>query len=99
MNLLAYLALLTSTAGWVLISLTTINLLSGHFDDRTCLTDCVQTYFYYGLAAGLGGLLLSIVALFRSEGRVISLFSLMFVLPLCAIYATLFLVGTQGALL
>ena len=93
MNLFALLALPITLAGWGLIALTTMNLLSGHFDDRTCLTDCVQTYFYYSLAAGLGGLLLSFLAVLHPKGRAWGVFSLLLALPLCAIFATLYLVG------
>jgi hypothetical protein len=93
MNMLASSALLVTFAGWALTALTVMNLLSGHFDDRTCQTDCVQMLFFSGVAAGIGGLVLSIVSLFRPQGRILGIIALLMALVLCAIFAVLFVAG------
>lgn len=76
--------------------MTGMNLLSGYLEDRTCQTDCVRSLFYYAIAAGVSGLLLSFVALIRPHGRGLSVLALLLALPLCAIFATLFLIGNYG---
>jgi hypothetical protein len=93
MNVPALIALLLTLAGWVLTALTTVNLLSGHFDDRTCQTACVQMLFFSGVAAGVSGLVVSGLALRRPEGRIISVLTLLLALALCAIFAVLFIAG------
>jgi hypothetical protein len=96
MKMLASVALILSLAGWVLTAMTGMNLLSGHFDERTCQTDCVQTFFYSAVALGMTGLLLSLLALIRSRGNVLSVLALLLALPLCGIFATLFIVGNYA---
>ncbi len=96
MNWLALLALLLTIAGWVLFGLTGMNLLSGYLEDRTCQTDCVKMLFFSGIGVGVSGLLLSIIALLRSHGRILSIISLLLALALCAIFATLFLIGNYA---
>jgi hypothetical protein len=93
MNLAALSALLLSVAGWALTVLTAMNLLSGHFDDRTCQTGCVQMLFFSSVAAGVGGLVLSVVGLRRPEGRIMSVAALLMALVLCAIFAVIFIAG------
>jgi hypothetical protein len=99
MKLFSPLALLLSVGGWALLALVFINLLSGHLDQRTCGTDCVQTYFF--AATGMGGvaLLASLVALFSSGTRWLSVPALLLALPLCGVIAGLFLIGNYGNLL
>lgn len=93
MNLLPLLALLLTLTAWILTALTGINLLSGHFEERTCQTDCVRTYFFSGVATGIGGLVLSGLSLLRPQGRILSLAALTLALGLCAIFAVLFVIG------
>jgi hypothetical protein len=93
MNVLALIALLLTLAGWVLTALTAVNLLSGHFDDRTCQTACVQMLFFSGVASGVAGLVVSGLALRRPEGRIIAVLTLLLALALCAIFAVLFIAG------
>ena len=93
MNLLALLSLVITIAGWILTGLTGVNLLSGHFDDRTCQTDCVQTLFFSAVAAGISGLVLSVIALFRSNGRILSLIALLLALSLCSVFGVLYIAG------
>jgi len=96
MNPLALLALIMAVAGWVLTVMTGTNLLSGYLEDRTCQTDCVQSLFYAAVAVGAAGLLLSLLALMRARGRVLSVLSLILALPLCGIFATLYIVGNYA---
>jgi hypothetical protein len=93
MNVLALLALLVTLGGWVLTALTGMNLLSGHFDDRTCQTDCVQGLFFSAVAAGLGGLLLAAISFRRPQGRLLSILALLVALGLWALFGTLFIAG------
>ena len=94
--LLAVIALILTLAGWILTAMTGVNLLSGYLDERTCQTDCVQELFYSAAAVAVGGLLVSLVALMRSHGRLLSVFSLLLALPLCGIFATLYIVGNYA---
>jgi hypothetical protein len=96
MNLLALIALLLTLGGWAMTVMTGTNLLSGHLDDRTCQTDCVQTLFYSAVALGATGLLFTLAALLRSKGRMLSIFTLLLALPLCGIFATLYIVGNYA---
>lgn len=93
MNLLALFALLLTITGWIFTALTVTNMLSGHFDDRTCQTDCVQMLFFSAVASGVAGLVLSGISLSRPHGRILSVTALLMALTLCAIFATLFIVG------
>ena len=93
MNPLALSALLLTLTGWVLTALTGMHLLSGYLEDRTCQTDCVQMLFYSAVAVGVGALVLSSISLSRPQGRILSVTSLLMALALCAIFATLFIVG------
>ena len=93
MNLLPLSALLLTLTAWILTALTGMNLLSGHFEDRTCQTDCVRTYFFSGVATGVGGLVLSGLSLMHPQGRILGLTALALALGLCAIFAALFVIG------
>jgi hypothetical protein len=96
MKALPFLALLLALVSWVLMALTGINTLSGHFDERTCQTACVQTYFFSAVATGGIGLLLALVALVRSDFRIVTYSALIVALPLCAVFAGLILIGNFG---
>lgn len=93
MNLLALFAFLITVAGWILTGFTGMNLLSGDFDDRTCQTDCVQSLFFAAVASGFTGLTLSIIALFRPAGRILSVLSLLLALALCSVFGALYVAG------
>ena len=94
--LVPLLGLLTTIAGWILIGLTMANILSGTFEDRTCLTDCVRTYFFYSTAAGLAGLTFGLFALRNGKSRKLGYIGLGLTLPLCAIIGTLFVIGNAA---
>lgn len=66
MNLLIILALLLSFVSWAFLGLTFGNLLSGDFETRSCLTDCVKTYYFAAGGVGLAALLLAGFAWMRS---------------------------------
>ena len=95
MYTLPLLSLLLTAVDWVLLGLTGMNILSGPFDERTCLTDCVRTMFFSGTAAGIGGLLFSFFGLRKPESRMLSYIALAFVLPLLGIFTTLFVIGNM----
>ena len=96
MNWFALIGLLLALVGWVLFGLTGVNLLSGYLEDRTCQTDCVKNLFFSGVGVGVAGLLLSILAFLRPQGRIMSGIALLLIFPLCAIFGTLFFIGNYG---
>lgn len=99
MKAIALIALLLGLAGWALFMLTGMNLLSGPLEERTCQTACVQTYFFAAVAAGLIGFALGALATLRPPSRVIGVASLVLTLPLCGVFATLFVIGNYGNLI
>ncbi len=90
------LALLFSLASWVFLGLTFTNLLSGYFDTRTCLTDCVKRYYLAAGGLGLSGLLLATVAWFRSGFTAWPFLTLLVAALPFAIVAGIFTIGTLG---
>jgi CHASE2 domain-containing sensor protein len=97
-NILITLALLLSLASWAFLGLTFSNLLSGYFETRTCLTDCVKTYYFAAGGLGLAGTLLAGIAWFRS-GFTGWLFLALLVTALpFAIVAGIFTIGTLGTM-
>ena len=66
MNLLAPIALISALASWAFLVMTFMNLLSGHFETRTCLTDCVKNYYFLSAALGLIGAGLASFSIIRS---------------------------------
>lgn len=93
MNVPALIALLLALAAWALFGTTGVNLLSGYMEERTCQTGCVKTLFFAAVAAGLGGLILSIIALFRPSGRVVSVIALLLSLAICSVAGFLYVAG------
>jgi hypothetical protein len=93
MKLSSLLALLLAGAGWVLLIAAGTNMLSGHFDTRSCQTACVSSLFWGAVAAGGLGLLLSLVGLAGQKGRGLALVSLVVALPLCAVFAGIIGIG------
>ncbi|MBK1717074.1 hypothetical protein [Thiocystis violacea] len=94
MNVVPLFGLLLTGAGWMLTLMTATAMLSGSYEARTCQTECVQTLFFSGMAAGLLGLLLGLIAIRMSTGRALSQVVLWLAVPLCAIFAAIFLIGT-----
>jgi len=99
MKIAAPLALLLSAGAWYFAALMAMNLLSGPFEERTCLTDCVQTYFYSALGLCVAGLVVGLVAVFSSKNRLIGASGLLVALPLGAIFLTVFVVGNFSSLI
>ena len=99
MKLLASSALLASLAGWALLVLTFVNLLSGSLDTRTCGTECVKQYYLGATGLGVAALLAAFLALFPSDSRKLGGFSLLVAFPLVAITIALFVIGNYGHLL
>ena len=93
MRFIPLIALLLAVTGWVLTVLTGINALSGHFDERTCQTACMQGLFFGGIAAGLASVILGVFALTKPEGRVLTYLALALAVPLCGVFAALILIG------
>jgi hypothetical protein len=93
------LALLLSLATWAFLGLTFSNLLSGHFETRTCLTDCVKTYYFAAGGFGLSSVLLALFALFRSGFTIWLFLTLIFAALPFAIVAGIFTIGISGTLL
>jgi hypothetical protein len=97
-KIIAALALLLSVGSWAFLGLTFVNLLSGYFENRTCLTDCVKTYYYAAGGFGLAGVLLAAIAWIRS-GFASWLFLSLFITTLpFAIVAGIFTIGTLGTM-
>lgn len=97
--MLVSLALLLSFASWAFLGLTATNLLSGYFEDRTCLTDCVKTYYFAAAGLGFIGILAAGTAWLRS-GFSGGLFLALVVTALpFAIVAGIFTIGNLGTLL
>jgi hypothetical protein len=92
------LALLLSVGSWVFLGLTFSHLLSGYFESRTCLTDCVKTYYFAAGGLGLAGVMLWAIAWIR-YGFTGWLF-LSFILTLFpfTIVAGIYTIGTLGAM-
>lgn len=96
MSAISLIGLVLTLGGWILLVAAGTNVLSGAFEGRTCQTDCVQTYFYAAVAVGVSGLVVGVIAALRKRGRGIAYASLILALPLCAIFATLFVIGNYG---
>jgi len=86
-------ALLFAITGWILIGWTTVILLSGDDEGRTCYTDCVQMIFFSGLGAIVVALVVDGFALKYSDARALIYTGLGLAAPLGLIYATLILIG------
>jgi uncharacterized membrane protein len=93
MKAIAPLSLLLSLAGWALIALTAMNLLSGHLDDRSCQTDCVQGYFFAAVGVGIAALIAGLVSLLKPGKKIMGYLALALSLPLCLIFAGLYVIG------
>ena len=99
MKTFASLALLLSFGSWFFLGLTFMNLLSGHFDTRTCLTDCVRNYYFLSAGLGLSGLVLAGVPLFRSGFNPWYFLTVILTALPFAFVAGIFTIGTLGPLL
>lgn len=92
MKITATLGVVAALLAWTLTVLMTMNLLSGHFETRTCQTGCVQSYFFSAGAAGFVALVTGLVSAVSPKTRLIGIFALILAIPLCAIYSV-FLIG------
>ena len=91
----ATLGIVSALAAWTLASLTVMHLLSGHFETRTCQTECVQSYFFAAMAAGFAALVTGLVSAFTPRTKMIGIFALLLAIPLCVIFSV-FLIGMVG---
>ncbi|MES9834214.1 MAG: hypothetical protein ABW157_18165 [Candidatus Thiodiazotropha sp. LLP2] len=99
MKILVTLAFLLSFASWAFLGLTFTNLLSGYFEDRTCLTDCVKTYYFAAAGLGFMGILAAGIA-WLSSGFSSWLFLALVVTALPFIIVSgIFTIGTLGTFL
>ncbi|MES9970281.1 MAG: hypothetical protein ABW092_09620 [Candidatus Thiodiazotropha sp.] len=98
MKIITTLALLISVASWAFLGLTFSNLLSGYFEERTCLTDCVKTYYLSAGALGLLGVVLAVFAWVRSGFTGWQFLSLVVTALPFGIVAGIFTIGTLGTM-
>jgi hypothetical protein len=96
MRLLAPIGLLTALASWAFLVMTFQNLLSGHFETRTCLTDCVKNYYFLSAALGLVGAGLASFSIVRSGFTSGQFFSWLLSVSPIAIVAAIFIIGYVG---
>ncbi|MEW8506048.1 MAG: hypothetical protein AB2598_05050 [Candidatus Thiodiazotropha sp.] len=99
MNIIITLALFLSVGSWVFLGLTFANLLSGYFEQRTCLTDCVKTYYFAAGALGLFGTAAAAFAWLRSGFGSWPFIALVITALPFAIVAGIFSIGTLGSML
>ncbi|MGD9164322.1 MAG: hypothetical protein PVF13_06135 [Chromatiales bacterium] len=99
MKIIVTLALLLSLASWSFLGLTFSNLLSGYLETRTCLTDCVKTYYFAAGGFGVVGVILALLALFRSGLTGWLFLTLVFAALPFSIVAGIFTIGTLAPLL
>jgi ABC-type Na+ efflux pump permease subunit len=97
-KIIIVLALLLSVGSWAFLGLTFTHLLSGYFEDRTCLTDCVKTYYFAAAGLGLAGISLAAVAWVRSGFTRWPFFSLIVTALPFAIVAGIFIMGMLGSM-
>jgi hypothetical protein len=97
MNFLAPLAVLFAVASWIFLGLTFSNLLSGYFETRTCLTDCVKNYYFMAAGFGLAGFALAFFSLVRSGLTPWLFITLLFAALPFGIIAGIFTIGTLGS--
>jgi CHASE2 domain-containing sensor protein len=97
-KIIVTLALLFSVGSWAFLGLTFSNLLSGYFEDRTCLTDCVKTYYFAAGTLGLAGVILAAFAWIRSGFTGWLFVSLVITTLPFAIVAGIFTIGTLGTM-
>ncbi len=93
MKLTTLLALVLAVAGWALLIAAGTNMLSGHFDTRSCQTACVSSLFWGGAAASGLGLLLSLIGLAAQKGRGLAALAVVVALPLCGVFAGIVAIG------
>jgi hypothetical protein len=99
MYLVIILAILFSLASWSFLGLTFSNLLSGYFETRTCLTECVRNYYFAAAGTGLIGVLMAVIALLKSGFTGWLLLILIFTLLPFAVVVGIFTMGTIGPMI
>ncbi len=91
--------LLLALASWGFLLMTFVNLLSGHFDTRTCLTECVRNYYFISAAFGLAATVFATVSVIRSGFTLGQVASWLFAVSPIAIVLTVFIIGYLGTAL
>jgi hypothetical protein len=89
-------ALLSAIASWGFLIMTFMNLLSGHFETRTCLTDCVKSYYMISAVLGLAATVLASVSVIRSGFTLGQSISWLFAVSPIAIVGGIFIIGYLG---
>lgn len=99
MKTIASSGFLLSLAGWALLILTFINLLSGSLETRECGTDCVRNYYFGASALGVIALLAALLTVFPRRTRSLGSITLLLSLPLVAIAGGVYAIGNYGHLI
>lgn len=99
MKTIASSGFLLSLAGWALLVLTFVNLLSGSLETRECGTDCVRNYYFGASLLGVIALLAALLTVFPRSTRSLGSVTLVIALPLVAIAGGIYLIGNYGHLL
>lgn len=93
MKVLPLFALLFALIAWILTGWSTMAMLSGDDEARTCYTDCLQVLFFSGIATIVIALVLDGLALKYAKAPVLTYIGLALTIPLAMIYAGLILIG------
>ncbi|MCG7899897.1 MAG: hypothetical protein JAY99_01205 [Candidatus Thiodiazotropha lotti] len=96
MSFITPVALLSALASWGFLIMTFVNLLSGHFDTRTCQTECVSNYYFISAAFGLAAVALATFSVIRSGFTLGQIISWLFAVSPIAIVMAIFTVGYLG---
>lgn len=96
MNILATLAVFSALVSWAFLGLTFSNLLSGYFETRSCLTDCVKNYYFLSAGFATAGLALALFTLIRSGNTPWLTMILLFTVLPFGIIAGIFTIGVLG---
>ncbi|MEJ2613037.1 MAG: hypothetical protein P8179_24030 [Candidatus Thiodiazotropha sp.] len=97
MNFITPVALLSALASWGFLIMTFISLLSGYFETRTCLTDCVRNYYIISALLGLAAIVLASISVIRSGFTLRQGMSWLFAVSPIAIIGGIFIIGYLGA--
>lgn len=79
---------------WGLAAVLVWQMLSGVFEVRTCLTDCVQTLYISALAATVAGLIAAAVVWFRGQRDVLTMSSAAALVMLLGMFLTMMVIGS-----
>ena len=81
---------------WALAIFLGAELLSGTFDERVCLTTCVNVIFWISFTIAGIGLIFSIGSISVGKPSLTKTLSMLALFGLCGIYVVTMLVGTFG---